>query len=70
MHKPTFHTPKMKLFGETNQILYLSLSLPVNWFRYFLAEVRMKRESGENPGQSRCCETLIILKTSLFATGK
>jgi hypothetical protein len=41
------------------------LSLPANRFCYSRTGIRIKRESGENPGQSRCCETLIILKTIL-----
>ncbi len=34
----------------------ISLSLSPNWFRADVSAVRIKRESGANPGQSRCCE--------------
>lgn len=30
-----------------------------------LTDKQIKRESGESPGQSRCCETLIVLKKIL-----
>ena len=33
-----------------------SLLLHLNWFRTTLPAGRMKRESGGNPEQSRCCE--------------
>ena len=32
---------------------------PLNWFRTDFSAVRIKRESGVNPGQSRCCEALL-----------
>lgn len=35
------------------------LSLCLNWFRMNVSVIRIKRESGANPGQSRCCEALL-----------
>ena len=35
------------------------LSLWLNWFRMNVSVIRIKRESGANPGQSRCCEALL-----------
>ena len=37
-------------------INFKNLSLPRNRFRGRFSVVRIKRESGENPGQSRCCK--------------
>ena len=46
----------LKYRGESILINFKNLSLPRNRFRGRFSVVRIKRESGENPGQSRCCE--------------
>ena len=46
----------LKYRGGSILINFKNLSLPRNRFRGRFSVVRIKRESGENPGQSRCCE--------------
>lgn len=48
-----------KLYFHSQKINYKKNSLPLcpNWFRNAHSGIRIKRESGENPVQSRCCET-------------
>jgi hypothetical protein len=43
----------------------------MHWFASFLSKEAIKRESGANPGQSRCCKFHIMLQAinSLHATG-
>ena len=49
----------LKYRGGSILINFKNLSLPRNRFRGRFSVVRIKRESGENPGQSRCCEVLL-----------
>ena len=51
----------LKYRGESILINFKNLSLPRNRFRGRFSVVRIKRESGENPGQSRCCEAPFTL---------
>ena len=46
----------LKYRGGSILINFKNLSLPRNRFRGRFSVVRIKRESGENPGHSRCCE--------------
>ena len=36
--------------------MIISTIFAPNWFRMNISFIRIKRESGVNPGQSRCCE--------------
>ena len=61
---------KTELFVQKVSILFnISLYLSPNWFGIRGQRTKIKRESGVNPGQSRCCETLYsILSISQFRT--
>ena len=51
--------PQEKAENFSAHALFLSgeyVSLLPNWFRLVRPGKRIKRESGESPGQSRCCE--------------
>ena len=55
--------------------MIISTIFAPNWFRMNISVIWIKRESGENPGQSRCCEALFnFLKnthaTDIFNIGK
>lgn len=39
--------------------MIISTIFAPNWFRMNISVIWIKRESGVNPGQSRCCETPI-----------
>ena len=45
------------------------LSLFPNRFRIYHSGMWIKRESGVNPGQSRCCEAPFQHPETTFATG-
>jgi len=45
------------------------LSLPRFWFGCFRPETSMKRESGENPEQTRCCELQQKSSNNTHTTG-
>ena len=50
---------KTELFVQKVSILFnISLYLSPNWFGIRGQRTKIKRESGVNPGQSRCCEAL------------
>ena len=36
--------------------MIISTIFAPNWFRMNISVILIKRESGVNPGQSRCCE--------------
>ena len=38
------------------------------WFAYFIQGTAIKRESGEKPGQSRCCKLQKSFRHQLIAT--
>ena len=46
------------------------LSLFPNRFRIYHSGMWIKRESGVNPGQSRCCETLFNFLIFTFTTDR
>ncbi len=50
---------KIKNKGSFLYCFRFPLSLCLNWFRMNVSVIRIKRESGANPGQSRCCEALL-----------
>ena len=40
--------------------MIISTIFAPNWFRMNISVIWIKRESGVNPGQSRCCEAPFI----------
>ena len=45
-----------------------NISLPPHWFRICLSIYLIKRESGENPEQTRYCESYCNVLTNTIAT--
>ena len=48
--------------------MIISTIFTPNWFRMNYSIIRIKRESGVNPGQSRCCETPFNFLIFTFTT--
>ena len=55
-----------------NNIVYILNCFFINllpyWFAYFIQGTAIKRESGEKPGQSRCCKLQKSFRHQLIAT--
>ena len=48
--------------------MIISTIFAPNWFRMNISVIWIKRESGVNPGQSRCCEAPFNILKTTYAT--